>query len=260
MPRDGIAGRETAEDGRDRPQRRRGRSRKIVEVRCERGAEIATCVATARGHRHSHSRISTNIGRPRLLLVGSRETEISLLGPHLLPGPDGRGLLHHFWPDVRPRVPSSRRGRWFDPQSRRCSPRVSTRRCYFGPAWAATTCSACVAARSPRHRALGRRALLGSRGRSLRPRRRRQIALDVSAFHTASPRSPWACAGNSAVSHELERDLRRAALLHDIGKLGISNLILDKPGKPTDGGIRRFRVCVRRNVRPAISLVAGLGR
>ena len=30
------------------------------------------------------------------------------------------------------------------------------------------------------------------------------------------------------------RDLRRMALLHDIGKLGVSNLILDKPGKLTE--------------------------
>jgi putative nucleotidyltransferase with HDIG domain len=37
------------------------------------------------------------------------------------------------------------------------------------------------------------------------------------------------------------RDLNRAALLHDVGKLGISNLILDKPGKLTPEELSEMR-------------------
>lgn len=37
------------------------------------------------------------------------------------------------------------------------------------------------------------------------------------------------------------RRLKRAALLHDVGKLGISNAILDKPGKLTDGEFAEIR-------------------
>lgn len=38
------------------------------------------------------------------------------------------------------------------------------------------------------------------------------------------------------------RGLRRAALMHDLGKLGVSNLILDKPGKLTDEEFIRVKL------------------
>ncbi|TWT31197.1 Cyclic di-GMP phosphodiesterase response regulator RpfG [Posidoniimonas corsicana] len=37
------------------------------------------------------------------------------------------------------------------------------------------------------------------------------------------------------------RALRRMALLHDLGKLGVSNAVLDKPGKPTDDEFRQLQ-------------------
>jgi len=43
-----------------------------------------------------------------------------------------------------------------------------------------------------------------------------------------------AMAGRAGLSPEATRDLLRAALLHDIGKLGISNRILEKSGPLTD--------------------------
>jgi HD-GYP domain-containing protein (c-di-GMP phosphodiesterase class II) len=47
----------------------------------------------------------------------------------------------------------------------------------------------------------------------------------------------------NALGGDLEtlRDLRRAALLHDIGKLAISNRILDKPGPLTKAEFARIR-------------------
>jgi putative nucleotidyltransferase with HDIG domain len=48
-------------------------------------------------------------------------------------------------------------------------------------------------------------------------------------------------AGQIGCTQEFERDLHRAALLHDLGKLGVSNTILDKPGKPTAEEFEQIR-------------------
>jgi putative nucleotidyltransferase with HDIG domain len=52
------------------------------------------------------------------------------------------------------------------------------------------------------------------------------------------------------------RDLSRAALLHDVGKLGVSNRILDKPGKLT---AEEFAV-VRRHPEHTYQILARVGR
>ena len=67
-------------------------------------------------------------------------------------------------------------------------------------------------------------------------------------------KSPWTCRHSFGVadamvgilqqfghSDEQIRYWRRAALLHDIGKLGVSNLILDKPGGLTDDEFAQMR-------------------
>ena len=74
--------------------------------------------------------------------------------------------------------------------------------------------------------------------------------LDRCAFAFAGvidAKSPWTYQHSNGVAETAvamsrrlgfsaseQRDLRRAGLLHDLGKLGVSNLILDKPGKLTD--------------------------
>ncbi len=72
--------------------------------------------------------------------------------------------------------------------------------------------------------------------------------------HVVDAKSPWTYQHSTRVaeiavgisrqfgiSSDFERDLRRAALLHDIGKLGVSNMILDKPGKPTEAEFDEIR-------------------
>jgi putative nucleotidyltransferase with HDIG domain len=72
-----------------------------------------------------------------------------------------------------------------------------------------------------------------------------------------------AIAATMGLDETTQRLVRRAGLLHDVGKLGVSNQILDKPGRLTDGEWRavrhhpRLSLIILRRV-PALADVAHL--
>src|SRR5688500_19803070 len=83
-------------------------------------------------------------------------------------------------------------------------------------------------------------------------------ALPISFALVIDAKSPWTFQHSRGVAatgvaiaevmgypREQIREIRRAALLHDIGKLGVSSLILDKPAALTD---EEFQVMRRHPV------------
>ena len=62
------------------------------------------------------------------------------------------------------------------------------------------------------------------------------------------------------LAEERRRWLKRAALLHDIGKLGVSNSILDKPGKldPDEWAAMQMHAAYSETILSRIAAFAGL--
>ncbi len=83
---------------------------------------------------------------------------------------------------------------------------------------------------------------------------RRLDTIAVAFAKVIDAKSPWTYQHSNSVarlavatgtalglSSDALRDLYRASLLHDLGKLGVSNLILDKPGKLDDHELQAMR-------------------
>jgi putative nucleotidyltransferase with HDIG domain len=206
-------------------------AKKIAHIRCERGADIARMLqlpeATARAifdlDEHWNGR-----GNPR----GLKGEEISLLGRICCLAQTVEVFFTAYGLESALDVARQRRGEWFDPHlvdafaslasdvdfwTRLLSQDVLTELAHWEPEDAVMLAD--------------------------------DDCLDrvAEAFaKVVDAKSPWTYQHSTRVAEiavgmadefgcprELTRDLRRAALLHDIGKLGVSNRILDKPGKPT---------------------------
>ncbi len=205
--------------------------KKIAEIRCQRGADIARLLqlpeATARAiydldeHWDGH-------GNP----CGLRGEDISYLGRICCLAQTVEVFYSAYGLETALDVADQRCGKWFDPQ--------------FVSALFATE----------RDQAFWQRLLAGNLVAELKACEPEdavlladEACLDrvAEAFaKVVDAKSPWTYQHSTRVaeitvgiaqqfncSEDVLRDMRRAALLHDIGKLGVSNAILDKPGKPT---------------------------
>ena len=210
-------------------------TRSLMEARCHRGAEIALKLgfsqATAEAIRALDEHWDGH-GQP----LGLRGTEIPL-GARILCLAQtvevfhaARGLA------VAYRVAARRSGEWFDPALVEALRAFRSDRRF----WASLIEPDVSAVEPPDRRLIADQSRLD------------QI---VEAFAgVIDAKSPWThehshrvCAIAVGIGSLMGfdepglRELRRAALLHDLGKLSISNRTLDKPGPLTDAERARFR-------------------
>jgi HD-GYP domain-containing protein (c-di-GMP phosphodiesterase class II) len=210
-------------------------TRALMQARCDRGAEIAMLLGleteTAEAIRTLDEHWDGG-GQPR----GLRGEEIPLLGRILCLAQTAE--IFHAAGGVRAawRVVRARRGGWFDPALVDAFATVCADRGFW-----ASLGEDDIAAWEPADRLL-----------TADDERLDQIAVAFAAVVDA--KSPWTfrhsertCLIALGMASAAEsppaalRDLRRAALLHDIGKLALSNRILDKPAPLTSQEFARVR-------------------
>jgi HD-GYP domain-containing protein (c-di-GMP phosphodiesterase class II) len=212
----------------------------IVETRCERGAgvvrqlELPEAAAVAVRELDEHWDGS---GQP----YGIRGDEISIVGrvgcvaqnAELFLAAGGQGAMRRMLGD--------RRGRWFEPELADALLAIDA----SDPIWASLTNGSAelsLAQLAPADIEL-----------DSDDARLDQIAETFAAIVDA--KSPYTARHSHGValhagtigaelgfSNAVLRDLRRGALLHDLGKLGISNTILDKTGKLDDAEFALIRL------------------
>ena len=210
-------------------------TRSLMRARCHRGAEIALKLgfspATAEAIRALDEHWDGR-GQPQ----GLKGTEIPLLARILCLSQTVEVFHAARGARIACRIAAERSGEWFDPTLVEALQEFRS----DGRFWSSLTDPDVSAVEPP--------------DQVLRADETRldQVAEGFAAVIDA--KSPWTqehcdrvCAIAVGIARRMGleepalRELRRAALLHDLGKLSISNRILDKPGPLTDDERARFR-------------------
>lgn len=211
----------------------------VVRTRCERGADIARLLEFSNDTVQAIRTIDEHwngAGQPYRI----RGEGIPLLGRIVCLAQTAEVFATTYGEKVAFDMAATRRGRWFDPQVVDAFMTLKSDDAFwrdqaFGNPLAA------VAAFAPVERVLAAD----------------DAKLDRAAEAFArviDAKSPWTYRHSTGVAEvavrlaaemgrdgQFVRELRRAALLHDLGKLGVSNLILDKPGRLGDDELTAMR-------------------
>lgn len=204
----------------------------LVQTRCERGADIARMLELAEPTAEAIRALDEHwdgSGKP----AGLRGDDIPLLARIASLAQTVDVFLTAFGRDAALEVARERSGRWFDPTL------VRALECTRGDTafWERLhepDLRADVAALEPADR-----LLVADDDRLDRIAEGFARVIDAKSpytFRHSEGVAEYAVAAARVLGFDAQelRELRRTALLHDIGKLGVSNLILDKPGRLTE--------------------------
>jgi putative nucleotidyltransferase with HDIG domain len=201
----------------------------MIGTRCERGADIARMLELPEASAAAIAALDEHwdgSGHP----MGVAAEEIPLLGRILCLAQTMEIFLRTTGPRGAYAMAVKRAGRWFDPALVAALLRFRDDRGFWGPLEDPRMIPA-VAAWEPADRVEH-----ADEARLDRVADAFARVIDAKSPYTARHSSEvarWAVAIGSELGMDAAqlRDLRRAGLLHDIGKLAVSNRILDKPGR-----------------------------
>lgn len=202
--------------------------KELIQIRCERGAQIARLFGldeTTADAIHALDEHYDGGGHPDGLIGDAIPTCARIMGL----AQTAEVFLRQHGRDAMRAMTRDRRGTWFDPAFADALLAIPD----ADPIWRELD-------DNPRASVMG----YEPEGRALYADDDRLDSIASGFAQVIDAKSPWTARHSRGVAEisvglaetlglapAVVRDVRRAALLHDVGKLGVSNLILDKPGR-----------------------------